>query len=86
MHYGIERNSGLLHLERKFRALRNVIDATKAFDRVDYYKLFPKLIKRNISPVAIRLLLNLYTSQVSRVRWNDVISVRLPIHNRYIKR
>ena len=58
-----------------------MLDATKAFDRVDYYKLFAKLINRNISPVVIRFLLNLYTNQVSRVRWNDVFSLYFPIHN-----
>ena len=58
-----------------------MLDATKAFDRVDYYKLFAKLINRNISPVVIRFLLNLYTNQVSRVRWNDVFSLYCPIHN-----
>ena len=28
-----------------------MLDATKAFDCVDYYKMFTKLINRNISPV-----------------------------------
>jgi hypothetical protein len=51
-----------------------MLDATKAFDRVDYYKMFAKLINRNISPVVIRFMLNLYTNQVSRVLWNDVFS------------
>ena len=58
-----------------------MLDATKAFDRVDYYKMFAVLINRNISPVLIRFLLNLYTNQVSRVRWNDVFSLYFPIHN-----
>jgi hypothetical protein len=47
---------------------RVMLDATKAFDRVDYYKMFAKLINRNSSPVVTRFMLNLYTNQVSRVR------------------
>ena len=35
------------------------LDATKAFDRVEYIKLFQLLVKRGISPIVIRLLLNM---------------------------
>jgi hypothetical protein len=49
-----------------------MLDATKAFDHVDYNKMLVKLINRDISPMVIRFMLHLYTNQVSRVRWNDV--------------
>ena len=35
-----------------------LLDASKAFDRVNYCKLFNELLKRNISPVLLRLLLD----------------------------
>ena len=40
------------------------LDATKAFDKVDYFKLFKLLVDRMLPPVSVRLLLNMYTSHV----------------------
>ncbi len=40
-----------------------LLDATKAFDRVNYCKLFRKLLDRNTSPLVLRLLLYMYTNQ-----------------------
>ncbi len=37
------------------------LNATKAFDRGHYGKLFKELCKRNMSPLATRLLLYMYT-------------------------
>ncbi len=39
------------------------LDASKAFDHVQYCKLFNELVNRNISPLVLRLLLNMYTKQ-----------------------
>ena len=36
------------------------LDASKAFDRVNYCKLFVELLKRNICPLLLRLLLFMY--------------------------
>ena len=44
-----------------------LLDATKAFDRVEYVKMFKLLFDRKLPPVCIRLLVNIYTSQVTRV-------------------
>ena len=38
-----------------------MLDASKAFDRVNYCKLFRVLLKRKESPLALRLLLYMYT-------------------------
>jgi len=46
-----------------------LLDASKAFDRVNYIKLFKLLFKRKLSPLVIRFLLSLYTKQNVRVRW-----------------
>ena len=36
-----------------------LLDASKAFDRVDYIKLFYKLLNRSMCPLTVRLLLNM---------------------------
>jgi len=48
-------------------AFCTLLDATKAFDRVNYCKLFQLLLKRNIPSVYLRFLFNLYTNSVARV-------------------
>ena len=45
------------------------LDASKSFDRVNYCKLFAELLKRNICPLLLRLLLFMYTRQSLRVKW-----------------
>jgi len=55
-------------------AFCTLLDATKAFDRVNYCKLFSKLMSRSIPPAYLRLLLNMYTNSIARVSWNGVFS------------
>ena len=46
-----------------------MLDASKAFDRVNYCKLFRVLLKRQVSPLVLRLLLYMYTKQTLQVVW-----------------
>ena len=55
-----------------------MLDTSKAFERVNYCKLFGKLIKRKVSPLVFRLLLYLYTKRKLQVRWGCCISSSLP--------
>ncbi len=56
-------------------------DASKAFDRVQYCKLFNELVNRNISPLVLRLLLNMYTKQQLQVRWGNAMSQQFTVCN-----
>ena len=47
------------------------LDATKAFDRVEYTKLFQCLLDRGVRPMFIRLLLRMYVGQKLRVKFNQ---------------
>ncbi len=55
------------------------LDASKAFDRVNRYILFNKLITRKIPGYILRLLVNWYTQQRYCVQWGAVISERLSV-------
>jgi len=51
-----------------------MLDATKAFDRVQYCKLFQKLLDRKLPIVIVQFLLNMYTSHRTRIEWNGYFS------------
>ena len=57
------------------------LDATKAFDRVHYCKLFNVLLDRHLPVVFLRLLFTMYTSHSAFVSWNGVLSNEFQIKN-----
>ncbi len=57
------------------------LDASKAFDHVQYCKLFNELVNCNISPLVLRLLLNMYTKQKLQVRWGNTMSQQFTVRN-----
>ncbi len=58
-----------------------MIDARKAFDRVNYFKLFRILFEKNLCPLYCRLLLNMYINQKLRVRWETIHSPYFNVTN-----
>ena len=58
-----------------------LLDASQAFDRVDYVKLFQLFLKRGMCPIITRFLLNIYTNQTLNVRWGNIYSSTLEISN-----
>ena len=58
-----------------------LLDATKAFDRVNYSRLLRKLLRRNISPAVLRVLLKLYTNQFLQVNWGSKCSGKFSVQN-----
>ncbi len=58
-----------------------LLDANKAFDRVNYWKLFRILINRGFCPMYSRLLLIMYTNQKLRFRWNSEFLELFSINN-----
>ena len=57
------------------------IDFSKAFDRVNYWHLFNKLLDDNVSSDVVRLLAFWYSHQNVAVRWHNTISKSFSIHN-----
>ena len=58
-----------------------LLDASKAFDKVEYVKLFKMLKDRNMCPIVSRLLMNMYANQKIQIRWNNLLSSQHNISN-----
>jgi Reverse transcriptase (RNA-dependent DNA polymerase) len=58
-----------------------MLDATKAFDLVKYYKLIHLLLIKKLPVVLIRFLLNIFLFQSTRVAWNRSYSRCFKIRN-----
>ena len=67
--------------EHKTDSYLLLLDASKAFDRVEYVKLFTLLYERCICPVVLRLIMNMYVNQKIQVRWNQTMSSKYTISN-----
>lgn len=70
----------------KYRSLNSnvfscFLDASKAFDRVNHFVLFDKLIQRGIPQYIVRILIFWYTSQTMYVRWKNLVSDGFNVSN-----
>ena len=57
------------------------MDLSKAFDMVEWIKLFKVLVERNVSAIFLRTLLWIYSSQSCDVRWNGSSSDKFSVSN-----
>ena len=57
------------------------LDASKAFDRVNFVKIFKLLEQRNVNPVYIRFLVDNYVKQKLRVMYNEEVSNYFNVSN-----
>ena len=57
------------------------IDASKAFDRVNHWILFDKMLKRGIPKIVVRILMTWYTTQAFSVKWGNCVSVPFYVTN-----
>ena len=58
-----------------------LLDASKAFDRVEYVKLFNILRDRGVYPVVLRLIMHMYTNHEIQIKWNNLLSTKCEISN-----
>ena len=58
-----------------------MLDATKAFYRVEYCKLVRLFLVKNVPPIVIRLLLQMHLFHFTRVAWNGTFSKRFCVSN-----
>ena len=58
-----------------------MLDATKAFDRIEFSRLFEILIDRGMDILYVRTLLYMYRQQKLRLKWNGNYSETFEVHN-----
>ena len=58
-----------------------LLDASKAFDRLEYTKMFELLSQKNLCLLVLRLLITMYCHQKARGRWGSSISESFPMRN-----
>ena len=58
-----------------------LLDASNAFDRVEYVKLFNTLHDRGMCPLVLRLIMNMYLNQEIQVKWNSILSSKCKTSN-----
>ena len=58
-----------------------LLDASKAFDRIEYIKLFKLLIDRGLCPTLCKTLAFMYANQSLVVKWNGLRSAKLACSN-----
>ena len=58
-----------------------LLDASKAFDRVEYVKLFKLLLKKGLCSVVARVLASLYMKQSVKIKWGSSLSREINISN-----
>ena len=69
------------YTSRRGRVYCCLLDATKAFDRVRFEKLFEIHIERNVPACIIRILIDMYTRQTVRTVWEGCVSVEFSANN-----
>lgn len=57
------------------------LDARKAFDRVNHWKLFDKLLKRGMNARWVKLLISWYRTQQFHVRWGNHVTDGFAVSN-----
>ena len=60
--------------ERKSNVYACLLDATKAFDKVHFGKMFQLLLRRRLPATIVRVLLDAYSRQEARVSWGTTTS------------
>ena len=58
-----------------------MFDVSKAFDRVEYIRLFTLLREKVFFPVVLCLIINMYVNECILIKWNSVISEKYDIAN-----
>ena len=70
-----------LYRKRSTTVFVTFLNASKAFDRLDHWLLFKKLIKRKVPLFVVRLLIVWYSLQRMHIRWGNTFSTFFCVSN-----
>ena len=70
-----------LYRKRSTTVFVTFLDASKAFDRLDHWLLFEKLIYRKVPLFIVRLLIVWYSLQRMHIRWGNTFSTSFCVSN-----
>ena len=70
-----------LYRKRSTTVFAKFLDAGKAFNRLDHWLLFKKLIKRKVPLFIVRLLIVWYSLQMMHIRWGNIFSTSFCVSN-----
>ena len=70
-----------LYRKRSNTVFVTFLDASKAFDRLDHWLLFEKLIYRKVPLFIVRLLIVWYSLQRMHIRWGNTFSTFICVSN-----
>jgi len=65
--------------ERGSNVFMASLDASKAFDRVNHFKLYTSLMKRNVPTAFPNVVINWYSKMNVIVRWNNSLSAMVRV-------
>ena len=69
------------YIEKQSSVYLCFLDASKAFDRVNHFKLFQKLINRGVPGYLVRVLAFWYSNQSMSVKWGSAMSAGFKVSN-----
>ena len=69
------------YVEKQSSVYLCFLDASKAFDRVNHFKLFQKLLNRGVPGYLVRILAFWYSNQSMCVRWGSTMSKSCNVTN-----
>ena len=69
------------YVEQQSSVYMCFLDASKAFDRVNHFSLFNKLINRGVPGYLVRILAFWYSNQIMCVRWGATMSKGFKVTN-----
>ena len=58
-----------------------LLDTSKAFDRIEYVRLYELLRDRNMCSKVLRLIITMYRSQKMQGRWGEIVSSQFSVSN-----
>ena len=57
------------------------LDTSKAFDRVNHFRLYTSLMNRNVPAAFLNILINWYSNMTVIIRWNSSLSDLLRVRS-----